>query len=65
MWADSFDIYGVGAGPDYEGMILARQEAYDDCPGTAAIATMRMYAIIAMMEVCSNEITRRIDGYPR
>lgn len=33
MWADSFDIYGVGAGPDYEGMILARQEAYDDCPG--------------------------------
>ena len=32
MWDNGgFDIYGYSIGPDYEDMILARQEAQEDC----------------------------------
>lgn len=34
MWDNGgFDIYGYSIGPDYEDMILARQEAQEDCSG--------------------------------
>lgn len=34
MWDNGgFDFYGMPCGPDYEELILARQEAYDECGG--------------------------------
>ena len=57
MWYEDFDLYGYSVGPDYEGMILARQEAYEDCPPvTAVTAFMRVFVITAMMEVYSEKL---------